>query len=47
MYFTHLENFDKYEDLRVIQIDRVTFRNTLRNILYQRWSRDGGMISNS
>ena len=47
MYSTRLEDFDKYENLRIIQIDRVTFGNTLRNMLYQGRSRNGGMISNS
>jgi len=44
---TRLEDFDKYEDLRIIQIDSVAFRNTLRYMLYQRRSRNGSMISNS
>ena len=47
MYFTRLKDFDKYKNLRIIQIDRVAFRNTLRNMLYQRRSRNGGMVSNS
>ena len=47
MHLTRLKNLDKYENLRIIQIDRVAFWNTLRNMLYQRRSRDGGMISNS
>jgi hypothetical protein len=47
MYLTRLKDFDKYENLRIIQIDRVAFGNTLRNMLYQRRSRNGGMISNS
>ena len=47
MDLTRLEYFNKYEDLRIIQIDSVAFRNTLRDILYQCRSRDGGVISNS
>ena len=46
-YLTRLKDLDKYENLRIIQIDRVAFGNTLRNMLYQRWSRNGSMISHS
>jgi hypothetical protein len=44
---THLKDFHKYENLRVIQIDRVAFGNTLCNMLYQCRSRNSCMISNS
>jgi hypothetical protein len=47
IYLACLEDFNKYENLRIIQIDCVAFGNTLRNMLYQRRSSNGGMISDS
>jgi hypothetical protein len=35
MNLTRLEDFDKYEDVGIVQIDSVTFGNTLRNMLYE------------
>ena len=47
MDLTRLKYFNKYEDLRIIQIDSMAFRNILRDILYQCRSRDGSVIPNS
>ena len=47
MNLTRLEDFDKYKDVGIVQIDSVTFGNTLRDMLYQCRLRNGGMIYNS